>query len=111
MADKQPVDLLTLRPRRLVEHEEEDGQVVVLRPRFMRGPLAWWLQPHLKRPYFHVKLDEIGAFVWRRCDGQTSVADIAAAMEQEFGQSAEKAVERLNLFLGELHRGGMVRME
>ncbi len=105
-------DLLLMRPRRLVGHEDtEDGRVVVLRPRFMRGPLAWWLQPRLTRPHFRVKLDEIGSFVWSRCDGHRTVGDIAAAMERQFGESAEKAAERLNMFLGELCRGGMIEMD
>ncbi len=111
MGAKPPPNLLALIPVQKVGQDEEDGLLVLLRPRFMRGPFAWWLQPHLKRPHFRVKLDEIGSFVWRRCDGETTVAQIAEAMEEALGDSAEKAVDRLNLFLGELHRGGMIEMK
>ena len=87
-------NLLCCRPVRRVEAEEEEDHVVVLRPRFLRGPLAWWLQPRLKRPHFRVKLDPIGSFIWRHCDGETTVAQLAQDMEQEFGDGAEQAVER-----------------
>ena len=103
-------NLLCCRPVRRVEADEEDGQVVVLRPRFLRGPLAWWLQPRLKRPHFRVKLDDIGSFIWRRCDGETTVAQLAEAMEQEFGDGAEQALGRIEMFLGELARGEMMGM-
>ena len=103
-------NLLACRPVRQVDSEEEDGQVVVLRPRFLRGPFAWWLQPRLKRPHFRVKLDAMGSFIWRRMDGETTVQQLAEAMEQEFGGDAAKAVERIEMFLGELARGEMVGM-
>ena len=103
-------NLLACRPVRRVEAEEEDGHVIVLRPRFLSGPLAWWLQPRLSRPHFRVKLDDLGSFIWRRCDGETTVAQLAEALEGEFGDSAEQAVSRIEMFLGELARGEMVGM-
>ena len=109
-SQEQRPNLLCCRPVRRVEAVEEEGHVVVLRPRFLRGPLAWWLQPRLRRPHFRVKLDPIGSFIWRRCDGETTVAQLAEAMEQEFGDGAEQAVSRIEMFLGELARGEMVGM-
>lgn len=106
-----PNELLRALPRRLVQSEkDEEGRVVLLRPRFLRGPLAWWLQPLLRRPHFHIHLDELGTFVWDRCDGQTTVTEIAAAMETHFDEKAESAMERLRLFLGELGRGQMIQL-
>lgn len=102
------------RPTTLVAAEEtQDGLVVLLRPRFIAGPLARWLQPRLRRPHLRVKLDELGSFVWKRCDGRTTVGQIALALEEAFTAShqADKAMERIALFLRELERGGMIRLE
>lgn len=101
-------NLLLCRPERLVDAEvDEDGAVTVLRPRFIKGPLARWLQPRLGRPFYRVHLDEIGSFVWQQIDGQTTVGQIAQAMEQHFGERVDPAVDRLELFITHLVTGGM----
>jgi hypothetical protein len=107
---QQRVDLLDLYPERAVDSELDGDSVVVLRPRFMSGPLARWLQPRLRRPHFRVHLDELGSFVWNRCDGRTTVGEIATEMEQHFGDQAEQAMQRLQRFLAELQRGKMIRL-
>ena len=98
-------------PERSVPAERgDDGRIVLLRQRFSRGPLAWWLQPRLSRPHFRIHLDDIGTFVWDHIDGEATVGDIAAAMEEQLGDRASPALPRLCLFVSELHRGGMVRL-
>jgi hypothetical protein len=104
------VELTEYYPERVVGSEPDGELVVVLRPRYLRGPLAWWLQPRLSRPYFRVHLDGIGSFVWKQCDGRTSVAQIAAAMEDHFGEQEAQLFQRLVYFLRELERGQMIRM-
>jgi hypothetical protein len=42
-------------------------------------------------------LNRTAAFVWRRCDGQTSVADIAALLPAELGLPAEEDIVLLAL--------------
>jgi hypothetical protein len=107
---EEPVEVSACCPEQAVGSEPDGELVVVLRPRFMRGPLAWWLQPRLPRPYFKVHLDAVGTFVWKRCDGRTTVAEIARAMQERFGDDFEQAEERLQRFLFELERGKMIRM-
>lgn len=89
---------------------ERDGDdVVVFVPRAARGPLAArlerWLRPRPPR----LRLDAIGAFVWTRLDGRRTVADIAAELQEAFGARVEPAAERLEIFLGQLERGRLVR--
>ncbi len=111
MARRAPsVNLLECRPERTAQAEMEGDRVVVLRPRFLRGLLARWLQPLLRRPYFRVHLDAVGSFVWLRCDGSTPVGQIAQAMEEHFGKQVAPAVDRLALFLRQLEQGQMIRM-
>jgi hypothetical protein len=112
--DLSTVNLLACRPERAVEAQQDGGcdgeRYVLLRPRFLRGPFAWWLQPRLRNPYFRVHLDAVGSFIWARCDGRTTVAEIADAMEAQFGAQVTPVVERLQLFLRQLEEGRMIRM-
>lgn len=82
--------------------EWEDGPengAVLLIPKFRWGPFARWLQPRLRKPFVRVKLDAIGSFVWKRFDGKTTFDEIVKAMQQEFGEKAEPADDRLKKFL------------
>jgi hypothetical protein len=97
---------LVMRPT--IESEWEDGSAVLLKPKFMSGPLAWWLQPHLKNPHLRITLDELGSFVWRRCNGQTNVEQIAQELKAQFGEQFEYPMERVWLFLKQLHAQGVI---
>ena len=119
--DHSAVNLLACRPERTVEAERDGLSVsdygracgelyVLLRPRFLRGPFAWWLQPRLRNPYFRVHLDAVGSFIWARCDGRTTVGEIADAMEAQFGAQVTPVVDRLQIFLRQLEEGRMIRM-
>jgi hypothetical protein len=107
---QNPINLLECRPERAVAFEGETERIVLLRPRFLRGPLAWWLQPLLRRPFFRVHLDDVGSFVWSRCDGRANVAEIADAMEVRFGERVAPAIDRLQIFLRQLEAGHLIRM-
>lgn len=104
------VEIGACRPVQLVGFEMDGDRVVVLRPRFIKGPLARWLLPRLKNRHFKVHLDEIGTFVWNHCDGETTVAQILAGMEQHFGSDQTQLEKRLQMFLFELERGAMIEM-
>jgi hypothetical protein len=103
-------DLLASRPEQAVQAEQDGELVVLLRPRFQRGPLARWLQPLLRRPYLRVHLDEVGSFVWARCDGQSTLAEIAEALAERFGERVSPARDRLSLFVSQMLRGGLIRL-
>lgn len=87
-----------------------DGGVVLLVPRFRKGPLAKWLQPKLKRPHMRVNLDEIGTFAWRHMDGSTHFCKIVDSMKKEFGEKVEPAEDRLKKFMTILYKDKFVRL-
>jgi hypothetical protein len=96
-------------PKRNVAFEEgEGGRLVLLRPKFMGGPLARLLQPHLPKKHFRVKLDDIGTLVWRSIDGARTVGEIAEIVGAEFGERVEPRHERVSRFVHSLHQGAMV---
>jgi hypothetical protein len=103
----EKINLLELKPRQLHPSESEEGKVVVLVPKFP-GKFAQWFMPKLSRSNFRVKLDAFGSFVWRNCNGETAVMDIADRMKIEFGDSVEPAYERVSEFIKCLHRDRLI---
>jgi hypothetical protein len=105
------INLLELKPAQRVGWEPgENGNVVVLIPKFQNELLVRWLLPHFKYPHVRVKLDKLGSFVWKQCDGRTTVAEIAARMRTEFEESASSAEERIRTFLLMLEKSELVNL-
>lgn len=88
----------------------DDGCIDVLLPRFGRGRLGRYLSARLARPDISIRLDATGSFVWQQCDGQRTVAEIAAALEQRDGPS-EDLQPRLVTFLVGMVRRKMIAWE
>jgi len=105
-------DFFTLIPHRSVEWEEaEDKRIVLLVPKFRSGPVARWIQSWLPRPHIRVRLDEFGSFMWKCCDGSTSIESIAERMRQQFGERVEPVHNRLSMFMNKLTRGDLLTFE
>lgn len=109
---KRSVNFLELTPVQRVPSEVgENGTVVVLLPRFRNELLVRWLVPLLKNPTVRVKLDALGSFVWKMCDGKTTVSRMASRMTAELGEPALSAQERICKFLISLERSDLVHFE
>jgi hypothetical protein len=105
------VNLLELTPAQRVPWETgEGGTVVVLVPKFRHPWMVRWFVPHMKYPHFRVKLDAIGSFVWKMCDGTTTVGEMANRMTTEFGDTAGSAQERIRKFLLTLEKSDLVNL-
>ena len=100
-----PLNLLELKPIRNVEWERNgDESVVLLVPKFKNRLLVKWLIPQISKLRFQVKLDQYGSFIWNRCDGTTTVGEIAELMAEKFGQPVDSLHSRIGLFLQRLIR-------
>lgn len=98
-------------PERLVPWEElDDGRVDLMVARYQQGWIARLVQRWLQKPNIRVHLDELGSFVWLRCDGEQNVATITRALEEELDESAELAPERLGMFLQHMQKVELVRL-
>ncbi len=101
----EPLNLLELKPRRNAQWETaDDASVTLIVPKFGNAFLRKWLLPFLAQPNFRVRLDKFGTFVWSRCDGRTTVAEIADALSREFGAEVEPLYERLEKYVKKLER-------
>jgi hypothetical protein len=103
--------LLACRARRTAEHEvDPKGCVIVLQPRFSWKPLQR-LMVRWKRPYLRVKLDELGSFVWLRCEGVATVSEIVVCIEEAFGDKVPNVRDRTLRFVRMLARSQLVMLE
>ena len=51
-----------------------------------------------------LRLDELGSFAWRSLDGRVTVGQLADAVRERFGDSAEPVEQRLGRFVRDLRR-------
>lgn len=98
-------------PVRVVPWEEKDGQVEIKMQKF-DGRLGKWLCRLLRKPnYAMIRLDELGSFIWRRCDGDTTVGEILTALDEEMGDrfdEEEELEKRTFYFFHMLRNRGLV---
>ncbi len=107
---RSEVNLLTLVPERLVEHElGEDGIVTILAPRFTNRIMKRLVESRMKKRYVRIKLDEIGSAVWLLCDGRSDVGRVAEAASERFGERIQPCHDRLALFFAQLEVSEFIR--
>ncbi len=94
--------------RRLEWRESDDGRCVVLRPRLGEGRVGRWLAARLSDPYYRIRLDAVGTFIWKACDGETPLMVIAERMRERFGSEVEPAEERLGKFVQTMFRSRLI---
>jgi len=100
---------LDLIPHRLREWEKgENSKIVLLVPKLRGKRLGKWLLSKLKRPYYKVRLDDFGSFIWEQCDGTKTVREIALSLKDKFGQNVEPVFDRACLFLDKLETGRFI---
>ncbi len=105
-------ELLPCKPRRILQWEEdtESHRIIVLRPKFTNELAQRIFTPFMKSTYFRVKLDDLGSFVWQRCDGETSVEEIGKILGEKFGANIEPIYDRLARFIFQMHKGKFVEL-
>ena len=96
--------------RRLDWREAEAGRCVVLRPTLGESRAGRWLAARLGNPCYRIRLDDVGSFIWKACDGETSLATIAGRLRDAFGHRVEPAEERLARFVQAMLRSRMIEL-
>jgi hypothetical protein len=92
-------ELLRCRFRALRPADPGEGERLAIRvPRFDGSILRRWLVPILRRPDFHVRLDDLGTAAWRLFDGVRTGEEIAAALDDRFPGQPDLRL-RLAVFL------------
>jgi hypothetical protein len=103
------VNYLDLTPKHVHGFEvNNDGLVDVLVPRFNNRFFEMILIPKGGSKYMKANLDEIGSATWLAIDGNNSVRDIIALIENKFAEKVSPARERVTIFLNQLHGNGFI---
>ena len=111
VASERAAAFWNARPRRRLDWRDlDDGRCVVLRPQLGEGRIGRWLASKLGDPCYRIRLDDVGSFIWKACDGQTSLTAISGRLRNEFGERVEPAEERLARFVQSMLRSRMVEM-
>jgi hypothetical protein len=107
--EPKPVNLLELIPHKNIQAEKsEGGSYILLKPKYKHPWFVKNILPRLQNPYFKVKLDDIGSFIWELCDGQNSVEQIAREMKTKFGDKVEPLYERLGTYFQNLEKNKFI---
>jgi hypothetical protein len=108
----EKVNLLDLKPTRNLKWETgEKNEVILLVPKFQNCFLVKYIMPNIRRPYFRIKLDNHGSFIWSHCDGNTTVGMISDRMKEKFGESFDPTYERIGKFVNQLIRDKFLMIE
>jgi hypothetical protein len=106
---EEQINLLELVPIRNIDWKKSDqGLTVLLKPKIKHPVLAKNILPRLKNPYYKIRLDDVGSFIWEQCDGVQTVKEIADSLSERFGDKVEPLYDRLALFLQSLERNRFI---
>jgi hypothetical protein len=95
-------DLRPVRAHRWTTGEEDRVTVVI--PKFTNRWLVRWFVPLLAKPEVRLRLDAMGSFVWRQCDGSLTVREIADRVRERFGGDPEPTLDSVVQFMRRLTR-------
>jgi len=102
-------NLLELVPVRNIKWKTDDkGMVIILKPKFKNRFLVKHILTRMKHPFYKVKLDEMGSYFWKNCDGVKNIREITILHKEKFGEEAEPVLERISLFLQSLDRNNFI---
>ena len=101
------VNLLELTPVRINNHEEVDGLINILIPKFKKEFMKKII-PKNKHADIRVKLDELGSATWLSIDGNKTVIEIVEELRGNFGEKIEPAIERISKFINGLYSNNLL---
>jgi len=105
MVKKDGQNLLTLRPKWSRDWDKTTSNLTVIRvPKFGNHLFGNWIMKKLKNPYYSLKLDEVGTFVWEHCNGLENVREIGEKLKKKYGKKVEPVYDRLGIFFKHLEK-------
>jgi len=90
---------------------DEQGQVVVLQPRFRAGILGRFLQPRLKdsKKFLRIPLEQRGSFLWNLMDGALTVGEMAVVFGHDFPEENDQVPERVATYLYQMAENHLIK--
>lgn len=108
MTNDNLMEMIPHRNKSITWEESENIILVIERT----SKIDRFVQKVFKTPKANkVKLDEIGSFVWSKCDGKNTVYDITEQMENHFGEKVDPVLERLVQYIKILVNNKFIKLE
>ena len=88
--------------------EEDDGLrigVALTRPRWLVPPLSWVIKPRSERT---VRLDTLGAEVWRLCDGERTVENVVDEFARRHSLTFHESRTAVTSYMKQLMQRGVL---
>jgi len=104
---KEVFNMLELTPVRINQHEEKDGLINILIPKFKREFFQKFI-PKSKSKEIRINLDEFGSATWLAIDGNKTVGILVEELKEKFGEKIEPAIDRVTKFIGGLNQHNFI---
>ena len=106
-------NLLDLIPEKIIEGEinPETGLIVIKKLKYKNVFLKKYLIPRMPNPYYRIKLDSFGSFIWNNIDGKKRVSEIAEKLGNEFGEKVQPVYERVGMFIKSLLENRFIKIK
>jgi len=112
ISPERPINLLDLVPESNIHWKKnEEGLIILQRPKFRHPLLVKYILPRMKRPHYNVILDAMGSFIFEQCDGKITVRELGEKLKEKFGEKIEPLFDRLSLFLQHLERHRFIKYQ
>jgi hypothetical protein len=92
-------------PIRVYGHDEIEGKVVILVPKF-ENKIIHTLFPRTQLLFYRIKLDDLGSSVWKNIRGEKNISGISHVVMDELGEKAQPVEEleaRISKFMSLLY--------
>ena len=99
-------DLLRFKPNQIKSDEisyiYENKKVVIIYPKKF-GKIEKWVKDRIGGPKeMRRPLDKFTTFIWEKCDGDHSLAEIISDFDNQFGEEVAPADQRVQKFIKQL---------
>jgi len=102
-------NMLELTPYKFYGQEiDQDGNMIVLIPKFTNKYMVKFLLPKMKSKYFKLKLDKLGSGVWGMINGENKIKFIAEELIKMYGDEIQPVYERLPKFVSMLYQNKLI---
>lgn len=108
-------NLLTFRPKQIesedIEYVYENKNIVIIYPKKF-GKIEKWVKERIGGPEkIRRPLDMFTTFIWEKCNGKNSIAQIISEFDEKFGEEVAPADVRVQKFIKMLLELNLVTLE
>jgi hypothetical protein len=107
---QNPEEWLRAVPQKNCQYfKESDGNITLKMPRAENEFLLRIINIFSKEPFFKIKLDDRGSYIWQYCNGEKTIQEISLLLEQHYGDDVKPAKDRTIFFFKQLYQNKLIK--